>query len=325
MTYMCSAITGEIFAGHEMDLHYESNRRLMDAVSGIPRGVTVRPPRKALCADLERVHTPDYVRMIREICALGGTRYIDPNTYVTPDTFEVACYAAGSAIEAVECVKSGEHAFALVRPPGHHAEPDKAMGFCIFNNCAIAAAYALLSAGKVAIVDWDLHHGNGTQKIFYSDPRVLFCSIHQADLFPRTGWVDEIGAGPGRGCTVNVPIRGGCDFSDYHYVFSEVIIPVIRKFSPDLLLVSAGLDPLADDPESDMNLAPEDFGIFTGMLMEAANNPLGLIFEGGYGPSVGLAVGTIFNALCGDIPEKRPGSPRDSTRRVVGQLKKIVM
>jgi acetoin utilization deacetylase AcuC-like enzyme len=324
MKRKCSVFTGEIFACHEMDLHNECNARLLMATSGIPEWVEKKEPDPASVADLERVHKPHYIRMIRELCDLGGKRYIDMNTYLTPETFQVASVAAGAAIGTVKCNLQGEHSFALVRPPGHHAEPDKAMGFCIFNNVAIAAAYALEMGKKVAIIDWDLHHGNGTQKVFYPSDQVLFCSIHQVNSFPRTGWVDEIGNGEGKGYTLNAPIREGSTLTDYLYIFNEIFLPKLEKFSPDVVVVSAGFDPLSDDPIGGMKLLPDDFGVLTWITARSAGVPLALVLEGGYGPSLGPAVSSIFNALVGDYPEYQTGEARDSTKRVASQLTKLI-
>jgi acetoin utilization deacetylase AcuC-like enzyme len=324
MNFSCSAVTGDIFAKHDLDGHHESNARLIEAVLGIPGGVEVLSPRPAADSDLELVHTRDYVRMIRDLCSGGEKRYIDMNTYLTSDTFEVATFAAGAAMQAVERTGQGEHCFALVRPPGHHAEPDRAMGFCIFNNVAVAAANAVNSGRKVAIVDWDIHHGNGTQKIFYGTDKVLYCSVHHTDLFPGTGWIDEIGTGAGKGFTLNVPIRGGSTVTEYVYVFEQVIIPAIDRFLPDIIIVSAGLDPLADDPVGGMALVPADFGVLTGLLSAHVRIPLALVLEGGYGSSVRPSVHAIFRALQGDVPEYTRGTPRESTMRVVSQLKKLV-
>lgn len=307
-----------------MDLHNECNARLMMAISGVPGWAEVFEPDPAAVSDLERVHKPHYVRMIRELCALGGKRYIDMNTYLTAETFDVASFAAGSAIGAVKRTLQGEHSFALVRPPGHHAEPESAMGFCIFNNVAIAASYALEMGKKVAIIDWDLHHGNGTQKVFYPSDRVLFCSIHQVNSFPRTGWVDEIGTGAGKGYTLNAPIREGSTLSDYLYVFNGIILPAVEKFSPDVVIISAGFDPLSDDPIGGMKLSPEDFGVLTHITACSARVPIALVLEGGYGPSLGPAVRSVYNALGGGCPEYEPGEARDSTKRVVSQLTKLI-
>jgi acetoin utilization deacetylase AcuC-like enzyme len=324
MKRKCSVFTGEIFASHEMEMHSECNARLVMAISGVPDWVDVVAPESATVADLERVHKPHYIRMIRELCALGGKRYIDINTYLTAETFQVALFAAGAAMGAVKRSLNGEHSFALVRPPGHHAEPDKAMGFCIFNNVAIATAYALEKGKKVAILDWDIHHGNGTQKMFYASDRVLYCSIHQVNSFPRTGWVDEIGTGVGKGYTLNAPIREGSTLSDYLYVFRGVFLPAMVKFSPDVVIISVGLDPLSDDPIGGMKLTPDDFGVLTYVSANSANVPLALVLEGGYGPSIGPAVSSVLNALDGRCPPYEEGEARDSTKRVVSQLNKLI-
>jgi acetoin utilization deacetylase AcuC-like enzyme len=321
----CSVITGEVFAGHDMEAHAESEERLVTALSGVPPGVTRLRPVMATPEDLERVHKRQHVRLIRELSR--GLRYIDLNTYVTPQSFEVALYAAGSTIAAAERALDGEACFALVRPPGHHAEPDQAMGFCLFNNAGVAAAHLLAhgEARRVAIVDWDLHHGNGTQKIFYQDDRVFFCSIHECGIFPRTGWIDEIGEGKGKGYTLNAPLRGGGTIGDYALIFEEVFVPVLRGFDPDVIIVSAGQDPLADDPRSNMKLAPPDFGLLTRLLMEASEQPLALVLEGGYGPSLGDAVGHIIAALGGKEYRRTPEQARPSSHHLVERLKKVAL
>lgn len=323
----CRAISGTIFLEHDLENHDESGSRLHEALAGISPDIPVIAPVAASVDDLLRVHTPAYIRMIREICTHEGPHYLDNDTYVTSRSFDVASYAAGAAIEAVNRALDGEHCFALVRPPGHHAEPDRAMGYCIFNNAAIAAAAALNRIRRVAILDWDLHHGNGTQKIFYTDDRVLFCSIHQGNSFPRTGWVDEIGEGPGRGYTLNAPIRAGATIADYSAVFKEVFLPAIHRFSPDVLIISAGQDPLFDDPHGSMRLVPEDFGALTTLVAGVVETPLALVLEGGYGPSHGAAIQQIFAALKGEVKVPEYGSPdaRQSTRQIITVLKKLAV
>jgi len=321
----CSAICGEIFSHHDMNSHDESSTRMLEALSGIPEGIPVREPLCAPEKDLARVHTRSFINMIREFSSHGGQHFLDPNTYVDAETFTVASCAAGAAVDAVHRSIDGESCFAFVRPPGHHAEPDRAMGFCIFNNASIAARVALDRVKKVAIIDWDLHHGNGTQKIFFADDNVLFCSIHQGNIFPYSGWVDEIGTGKGKGFTINAPLRPGSSIADYRFVFQEVFIPAIRQFRPDAVIVSAGQDALFDDPKSGMLLFPADFGALTAMLMEATDHPLALVLEGGYGPSHGEAINRIYSALRGTPVPPEKGEPRRTTREIVAVLKKIRM
>ncbi len=321
----CSAIYGEIFSHHEMDNHDENSTRLKAALGGVPEGIPVIAPICAPESDLARVHTPSFINMIREFSSHGGQYFLDQNTYVDAETFIVASCAAGAAVEAVNRSIDGESCFAFVRPPGHHAEPDRAMGFCIFNNVAIAARAALDRVKKVAIIDWDLHHGNGTQKIFFADDDVLFCSIHQGNIFPHTGWVDEIGTGKGKGFTINAPLRAGSSIADYRFVFQEVFIPALEQFRPDTVIVSAGQDALFDDPKSGMLLFPPDFGILTAMLMKATDQPLALILEGGYGPSHGEAISQIFFSLKGSSDPSGDGEPRRTTQDIVGVLRKMRM
>ena len=318
----CGVVTGKIFCRHHLPGHPESPDRLRLALTGVPEAARRLAPVKASMRDLLQVHTKEYLTWLRGIGA--GECYIDFNTYICPDSFEVARYAAGSACRAAGEALDGHSCFALIRPPGHHAGPGKAAGYCLLNNVAVAAAGSLGSVDRVAIVDWDLHHGNGTQEIFYGNDRVLFCSVHQAEGFPGSGHPGETGDGTGRGYTLNAPLEAGCGIADYRLVFSEVICPALRRFRPDLLLVSAGQDALADDPKAAMRLLPGDYGILTGMLREATDLPLALVLEGGYGPSLGLAVAAIFRALGGRSPEPEPGPPpARSTREMVRILKKM--
>lgn len=325
MTRSCSVIRGPIFSAHDLCLHDECSTRLRDLEAAIPRGVATHDPVMATVDDLLTVHDPHYVGMIRSLCSEGGVHYLDPSTYLTTESFTVASYAAGSAIEAVLRALDGEHCFALVRPPGHHAEPDRAMGFCLFNNAAIAATYLQRRGMRVAIVDWDLHHGNGTQKIFYSSDQVLYCSIHQQNTFPGTGWIDEIGTGAGKGFTLNAPIQPGATIADYRLVFEEIFGAAIERFRPDLMIVSAGQDPLGDDPKSGMLLRPPDFGAMAGMLAKTVETPLALVLEGGYGPSHQLAITSILSALQGKQQDDEVESaPLRSTRAIVSKLKRLI-
>lgn len=309
---------------HDLPGHPESQARLEEAQRGLPPGRLTAPldlPPAPTIA-LLRVHAKSYVAAVRARCAAlgeGGVGYLDPDTYIRPHSFEVAASAAACAIEAARLALAGTSAFALVRPPGHHAERGRAMGFCLFNNVAVAAADALERVGRIAIVDWDVHHGNGTQAAFYGTDRVLYCSVHRRFHFPGTGWFSEFGEGDGRGFTLNAPLPAGSTGADYAHIFESVFCPAISAFAPDLLLVSAGQDPLGDDPLGGMALVPGDFGVMTRLLLEASGRPLALVLEGGYGPGHGEAVAEVLRALDGgrSAPVRRlPG--RDA--RVVAEM-----
>lgn len=321
----CSVISGEIFYQHDLEAHDESSDRLIAIREQIPKEIPVFGPKRATEDDLHRVHTKSYVRMIKEFSSHGGHHFIDPDTYISGETFEVASFAAGAAMEALQRSIDGEHCFALIRPPGHHAEPDRAMGFCIFNNAAIAVTNALDRVKRVAIIDWDVHHGNGTQKIFYASDRVLYCSVHQGNIFPNTGWMDEVGTGPGKGYTINAPLRKGSTIADYRLVFEEVIIPAVSRFTPDAVIISAGQDALSDDPKSDMFLLPGDYGTLSGLLKDATGLQLALVLEGGYGPSHQEAIRAIFASMQGAPVVPGTGTPRQATRDLVALLKKMTM
>ena len=228
----------ERFAEHQTPPgHPERPERaeVLDAIAARwrARGTEVVAPRAATREQLLRVHDADYLRRISETA--GRATKLDPDTYTSPESHEIALMAAGACVDAVERVMAASHraAFALVRPPGHHAERGRAMGFCLFNNVAVAAAHArTLGAAKIAIVDFDVHHGNGTQHTFEADPHVLYISAHQYPYYPGTGAAHEIGREAGRGFTVNVPLEAGAVDEDYQLAFNRVVVPVLRQFEP---------------------------------------------------------------------------------------------
>jgi acetoin utilization deacetylase AcuC-like enzyme len=285
------------------------------------QGGEVAAPGSATLEQLARVHDREYVRRISETA--GRVVALDPDTYTSPETYEVALIAAGAAIDAVEHVLRRSHgvALALVRPPGHHAERSRAMGFCLFNNVAVAAAHArTLGAHRVAIVDYDVHHGNGTQHVFESSPNVLYASTHQFPFYPGTGAADEIGVGSGRGFTVNLPIERGAVSEDYRLVFTEVVLPVVRQFKPDLVLVSAGFDAHERDPLANMRLTSEAFAAMTmelrAVAAECCDGRMVLVTEGGYDlHSLAASLDGVVETLAGPLgPATWPESGVASSR-----------
>ncbi len=280
----CYAITDAIFALHNDPCHPESQARLERALGGVPGDVQRIKADPVTPDDLLRVHTGEHVAAVRNYsarCPPGEVCYLDVDTYVTSRSFEVALAAAGAAGLAVERAREGDHAFAFVRPPGHHATRTRAMGFCLFNNIAVAVSGALRGTPRVAIVDWDVHHGNGTAQAFFATDRVLYLSVHQAGIFPGTGWPQERGTGAGTGYTVNLPLEWGCSGADYDLVFERVVCPALEGFKPDIVAVSAGFDASADDPLGSMRLLPADYGRMTQDIMDVYDGGIAFILEGG--------------------------------------------
>jgi len=246
------------------------------------------PPRPATRAEIAAVHDPKYVD---RIAATAGQPelHLDAATVTSPRTYEVSLLAAGGFLAAIDAVMDGlPTAFALVRPPGHHAERDRAMGFCIFNNIAIGAHYAMSKHGlkRILIVDWDLHHGNGTQHAFYADPRVLYFSTHQYPFYPGTGQYTEVGEGKGKGYTVNIPLSPGCGDADYANLFRHCLRPICLEYEPQLILVSAGFDIYHRDPLGGMAVTEQGFARLTDIIMEMAeavcDGRVVMTLEGGY-------------------------------------------
>ena len=234
---------------------------------------------------LVRVHDPAYVESLGHLAGRSG--YLDSDTYLSPGSVAAARRAAGAAVSVVEALHRGDARFALAlpRPPGHHALADRAMGFCLLNNVAVAAAHArALGYQRVLVLDWDVHHGNGTEAIFYDDPSVLFVSLHQYPNYPGTGAADDLGKGAGRGRNVNLPLPLGSTDAVYAAAFARVVLPVIEQFAPDFTLVSCGFDAHARDPLAQMELSANGFGAMTSSLLGVldARCPLGIVLEGGY-------------------------------------------
>ncbi|MGC9119843.1 MAG: histone deacetylase family protein [Sulfurihydrogenibium sp.] len=241
-------------------------------------------PRRATVKEITLIHDTYYPQEIMDFCYAGGG-YLDPDTGVGPQSYNAAVMAVGAGLEAIDKIKSGEveRVFCAVRPPGHHAEKDKAMGFCLFNNIAIAARYAQLQGfEKVFIIDFDAHHGNGTQKAFYEDDTVFYFSTHEYPFYPGTGSKDEKGAGKGYGYTYNVPLPAGTGDDVYLHVYQEVLPPLIQKFNPDIILVSAGYDLHEDDPLTYLEVTTEGVGSIVEAILKTKNVPFLFMLEGGY-------------------------------------------
>jgi len=274
----------DVFRCHDPGPHPERPARY-DAVSqavAASSAEVVEAPAAPVEA-LERVHDAGYVAALERYCAAGGGQ-LDADTIVNDCSFEAALRASGAAMAAVDAVLAGEvgSAFTCGRPPGHHAERATPMGFCIVNHAAVAAAHARASGvERVAILDWDAHHGNGTQAIFWTDPSVLYVSLHQFPFYPGTGSASERGEGTGAGATVNVPLRAGTSQREFLAAFREQAVPALRDFDPGLLLVSAGFDAHAADPLCELGLQADAFATMTRELRAIGAGPV-MVLEGGY-------------------------------------------
>src|SRR3984957_17709224 len=296
-------LSGSIYRAHlagrvghpERPERYDAVVRALEK-SGVAQDLLPIEPRAAAEEELLLCHTPKYLKIAKQDVDAGLPVLSTGDTDIGPDSWDVASHAAGGVLNAVDAVVSGQarNAFCAIRPPGHHASAGRGMGFCVFNNIAIAARYAQRKHGleRVMIVDWDVHHGNGTQDIFYSDPSVFFFSTHQWPLYPGTGRADETGEGRGVGTTMNFPFPAGSGRAEILGAVESALMPAADRFRPDLVLISAGFDSRIDDLLGNFTLTDDDFADLTRAVMEMAETHAGgrvvSLLEGGYNLS-GLA------------------------------------
>jgi acetoin utilization deacetylase AcuC-like enzyme len=305
-----------LFATHEAYLdhltgasHPERPARLTAVLEGardaaVSDALIAVEPRRATRAELERVHPGTYLDRLLTLCERGGGR-LDADTTVSEGSWLAACLGAGAGLAAIETLQSGrsgaDGAFCAVRPPGHHATATESMGFCLVNNVAVAAAHLAAQGERVVIVDYDAHHGNGTQAIFYSDPRVLYVSLHQWPLYPGTGRYDEVGAGAGIGTTLNLPMPPHATGDTYLAAVDLVIAPAVERFAPTWMIISAGFDAHRSDPITDLGLSAGDYSSLTARL--AILVPPGrrlVMLEGGYNlDALRLSTAAALGALNG--------------------------
>lgn len=283
-----------IFEKHETGLHPETAKRLValredGSLQKLAAQCVKSVPRAMPEEHLTWMHSAEVVRRAKTLCERGGGQ-LDVDTVCSKDSFAIACLAAGTACAAVDAVLAGPErtAFCALRPPGHHATPTESMGFCLFNSIALAAEHAKRVHGlsRILIVDWDVHHGNGTQDVFYADPTVFFLSTHRFPFYPGTGRASETGTGPGLGTTRNVPLQYGISRDDFHAAFKSALQDAADRMKPELVLLSAGFDAHREDPVGSLSLEAEDFATFTKDVLEVAKTHaqgrLVSLLEGGY-------------------------------------------
>lgn len=318
---------------HDTGPHPERKERLLSIIAhleetGLMRQLEMIEPRYAELREIQYFHTRDYIEKARRYSELEIP--LDPDTILCRDSYNVALLAAGGAITAVDALLDGvDCSFALVRPPGHHAEPGRGMGFCIFNNVAIAARHAQKKGKKrVLIVDWDVHHGNGTQEAFYDDPSILYFSTHQYPHYPGTGWLDEVGSGDGEGYNINVPLPAGTDDAGFIAAFDEILVPAAHEFHPNIVLVSAGQDACASDGLAQMRMSVGGFAILASIIKsiakDACNGKVAAVLEGGYDlVLLAHSVGAVLNVFLGNEPDRKQMVISSKVRERLEEIKKI--
>ncbi len=322
-------LSHELFAQHETPATHPERPARVEAVSrglerfGLTEALSWHEPRRATDEELERVHRRGLVERLSQLAEAGGGP-IDADTSTSAASFDAAAHAAGAGLDAVERIRDGEatRAFCAVRPPGHHATPSRSMGFCLLNNVGITAANLADSGERVAIIDFDAHHGNGTQDAFYRDERVLFCSLHQYPLYPGTGAVDEIGVDEGRGTNLNIPLPAGTTGEAYRAALATIIAPAIEAHGSTWVLVSAGFDAHRADPLTGMGLTSGDIAAISRDIVEiAGRRPSVWFLEGGYdlealGLSAAACVGALVDQSVIPEPETSGGPGRDEVAEV---------
>jgi acetoin utilization deacetylase AcuC-like enzyme len=328
-------VRDETFLEHVTDDYHPENpgrlKSIYAMLNGIDKeGIVYTPKRVATHEEIALVHDPSYVA---SIAATEGKmqRRLDPDTVTSPRSYEAACLAAGGVLQLSDMLFASEitNGFALVRPPGHHAERDRAMGFCLFNNIAIGARYLEKKFGlkRILLVDYDLHHGNGTQHSFYGDNSILYFSTHQYPYYPGTGWYNEVGEGEGKGYTINIPLSHGMGDDDYKYALRHVLVPVAERYKPEIILVSAGFDAYYNDPLGGMAVTEGGFATMTRILMEIGEKYCGgkviCSLEGGYDLNgLTTSVKAVIMELKG-TPMYTPDKEMNPSNEIKGTVTKV--
>ncbi|MBI2910909.1 MAG: histone deacetylase [Chloroflexi bacterium] len=329
-----------IYLAHDTVDHVESPSRLRHTLAELERRglrqrlapVPVHPVSEDV---LEPVHSRRQIEAVQLAAAAGG-RWLDSDTFVSPRSYTVALAAVGGAIAATDAVLSGQVAscLALLRPPGHHATPSRSMGFCLFNNAALAARHALDQGEveRILLVDYDVHHGNGTQEIFYADPRLLYVSLHQSPLYPGTGSIGETGSGAGEGMTINIPLPPGSGDAEYRRACEEILLPAAARYQPQLLLASIGFDAYWQDPLASMRLSVPGYAelasILSRLASEHSNGRLALFLEGGYHPvglsqGVAATVAVLLGQTLDGLEGPAPSAPTPGIDPIVSAIRSV--